>query len=375
VVTALGTLFLEIAPQQVRAIAVDGTSSTLLLCDNKGVPLTPALMYNDSRAQRQAGLIATIAPKQAGGHGASSSLAKLLWMQENNMDDNATHAVHQADWILGKLAGEWGVSDYNNCLKLGYDVGALCWPDWFSELNVNTALLPKVKTPGTTINTVSKKISRELNLRPDTEVIAGTSDGVAAFLAAGATRPGQAVTSLGSTLVLKLLSRQPVFSPEHGVYSHRLGNYWLVGGASNSGGAVLLQHFKQEQLQEMTSTLNPDVLLNLNYYPLPGIGERFPVNDPDMTGCLEPLPDSNVAFFQGILEGIAHIEAKGYRLLTELGAPEVTEIMTTGGGSKNPAWTSIRERITGIRQGKAHSDMAAYGTALLATGIIEKQYL
>lgn len=331
-------------------------------------------MYNDSRAQKQAETIARVAPKEAGCHGATSSLAKLLWMQENDIDINAVHAVHQTDWILGKLAGEWGYSDYNNCLKLGYDVEALCWPDWLSELSINAALLPKVNAPGTKINTVSKKVSDELGLRPGTKIIAGTSDGVAAFLAAGATQSGQAVTSLGSTLVLKLLSEQPVFSPEHGVYSHRLGNYWLVGGASNSGGAVLLQHFKKEQLQEMTPKLNPDVLLNLNYYPLPGIGERFPVNDPNMTGRLEPLPDSSVAYFQGILEGIAHIEAKGYRLLTELGAPEVTEIMTTGGGSRNPAWTKIREKIIGVKQTRAHSDMAAYGTALLATGIIEKQY-
>ena len=38
---------------------------------------------------------------------------------------------------------------------------------------------------------------------------------------------------------------RPVFSPEHGVYSHRLGDRWLVGGASNSGGKALLRYLQR----------------------------------------------------------------------------------------------------------------------------------
>ena len=40
---------------------------------------------------------------------------------------------------------------------------------------------------------------------PDTRVISGTTDSTASFMAAGA-GAGEAVTSLGSTLVLKVLS-------------------------------------------------------------------------------------------------------------------------------------------------------------------------
>ena len=51
-------------------------------------------------------------------------------------------------------------------------------------------------------------------------VVAGATDGCAAFLATGVDKPGEAVTSLGSTLVLKLASEQPLFAPEYGLYSH-----------------------------------------------------------------------------------------------------------------------------------------------------------
>ena len=370
VTASLTQILKEIDPARVAALAVDGTSGTLLLTDAKGVPVTPALMYNDARAVAEAEMLLSVAGARSGAHGASSSLAKLLWLQNKDMSKKAAHALHQADWIAGMLTGRFGVSDYNNSLKLGYDVETLAWPEWIATLGLKEGLLPEVLRPGDHIGNVGAEVVRKLGLRPDTRVLAGTTDGVASFLAAGAAKPGHAVTALGSTLVLKLLSDKPVFAAEHGVYSHRLGNLWLVGGASNSGGAVLLQYFKVEQLRELTPQLDPENLTGLEYYPLPGTGERFPINDPNMQPILEPLPGDSVTFLQGMLEGIAGIEAHGYQLLHKLGAPKISEVRTTGGGAKNPAWTRIRERIVGAPMKPAHSELAAFGTGLLAAGLV-----
>ena len=369
---SLAQLFKEIGSDRVAALLVDGTSGTLLLTDAKGVPVTPALLYNDARAVAEAEALLSLADPRSGAHGASSSLAKLMWLKNKELTAKAAHALHPADWIAGMLTGRFGVSDYNNCLKLGYDAQALRWPDWMGSLGLNQDLLPKVHKPGEDIGTVSTDMAKNFGLRPDTHVLAGTTDGVASFLAAGAAKPGHGVTALGSTLVLKLLSDKPVFSAEHGVYSHRLLNRWLVGGASNSGGAVLLQYFKIEQIHEMTPQLDPEHLTGLEYYPLPGIGERFPINDPGMQPILEPLPGDSLTFFQGMLEGIAGIEAHGYQLLHKLGAPKVRDLCTTGGGAQNPAWTRIRERIIGVPLKPARSGLAAYGAALLAADLVAK---
>jgi 7-cyano-7-deazaguanine reductase len=370
----LKTLLKQIDPNRVCALAVDGTSGTLLLCDAKGNPLAPAIMYNDQRAVQQAGKIAAVANPSSGAQGTSSSLAKLLWWQEQKLDKKAVHALHQSDWISGRLMGVFKHSDYNNCLKLGFDPEKMAWPAWLSTLGVNTGLLPEVHGPGETLGTVSADIAKTFGFPVGTKIVAGTTDGVAAFLAAGATEPGQGVTSLGTTLVLKLLSDKPIFSAKHGVYSHRLGRYWLAGGASNSGGGVLQQYFNVEQMREMTPMLDPENSTGLNYYPLPGVGERFPVNNPEMQPKLEPLPGDSVSYFQGMLEGITHIEAQGYALLEELGAPALTAVFTTGGGAANPAWERIRERTLQVKMMKAHSSHAAYGTALLAAGIIVKTF-
>jgi len=367
----LHELFKTVAPGRVRRIAIDGTSGTLLLCGRDGTPITDAILYNDGRALAQAERIAAYAVRHSGAHGVGSALAKLLWFHDKNLHRSAAFAAHPADWIMGKLTGRWGHSDYNNCLKLGYNAEAMRWPEWLAALDINMELLPTVHPSGELVATISAESASAFGMPAECEVVAGTTDGVASFLAAGGQRPGHAVTALGSTLVLKLLTDKPVFAPEHGVYSHRLGRYWLAGGASNSGGAVLLQYFDAGQMEQMTPLLDPEHFTGLDYYPLLDIGERFPHNDPKKTAVLEPLPNNSVTFFQGLLEGIARIEAQGYELLQQLGAPAVSEVRTTGGGGRNPAWQRLRERILGVPIKKPVSDQAAYGSALLAAGLIE----
>lgn len=360
--------------KRVHRLAIDGTSGTLLLCDRDGTPVTPALMYNDRRAEAQATMIAAVATPDCGAHGASSSLAKLLWLKDTKSHARAAHALHQAEWLANRLTGEYGHGDYNNALRLGYDPQTRTWPDWLTALDVDSTLLPRVHAPGETLGTLAPDVAETLGLPPTIEVTAGTTDGVAAFLATGASRPGHAVTILGSTLVLKLLVLRPVFSVAHGVYSHRLGKYWLAGGASNSGGAVLLQYFDEQQLRELTPMLDPEHSTDLEYYPLPGVGERFPINDAQMEPKLEPLPGDSATFLQGLLEGIARIEARGYQVLVELGAPPVTTVWTIGGGSRNPAWTRIRERTLGIKLETPRSEHPAYGAALLAAGVVARSF-
>jgi sugar (pentulose or hexulose) kinase len=95
-------------------------------------------------------------------------------------------------------------------------------------------------------------------------------------------------------------------------------------------------------------------------------GERFPEYNPQLPPRLEPRPEDDAVFFQGILEGIAAIERRGYRLLEELGAPYPLRVHSVGGGAANSAWRSIRETLLGIPVIAASHQSAAYGAALLA---------
>ena len=369
---ALLAAFEQISQQidisEIKAIAVDGTSATLLLCDQHGQPLTPALMYNDSRSGNEACKIEQHADDHSAAHGAGSSLAKLLHLAKQHPD--ARYALHQADWISGKLSGQFGHSDDNNCLNLGYDPASATWPAWFSELGFDQDLLPVVHAPGDHIAVIDKHVSLATGLPEDTRIIAGTTDSIAAFIATGAHEQAEAVTSLGSTLVLKIISDKPVFSRQHGIYSHKLFGRWLSGGASNSGGASLLRFFTLEEIEAMTPLLKPQQPTGFDYYPLPATGERFPVADPlfkpRIPEHIPNDPEQRLLHFQGLLEGISRIEKKGYQLLHELGAPWPDKVFSVGGGAANQAWGQIRQHFLQTPVLASTQQQAAFGSALLA---------
>jgi len=353
--------------KNLKALAIDGTSGTILLTDKYGNPTSSILMYHDLRATQEAQIIKEIMPMENGGQGASSSLARLLWLLKNEPNANHRHALHQADYILGTLANNYSLSDENNCLKLGYDVFKRIWlKTEMQQLGIDHSMLPQVFKPSTHVAMITPKYAKQLQLPESLQLVSGTTDSIAAFIATGATQIGEAVTSLGSTMVVKLIADQPIFSAKYGVYSHRLGDQWLIGGASNSGGKVLRHYFSVKEMEVLTKMLKPEQLTDLHYYPLIKTGERFPKADPNKQALLSPRPESDSVFFQGMLEGIAEIENSAYKKLYELGAPPLTSIRSVGGGSHNKAWTQIRKNIIKVEMVTPKQSEAAFGSALLA---------
>ena len=394
---------------QLRGLAIDGTSGTVLLCDKDLNPVTPALLYHDDRAHQQASQLTAIAPK---GHivcTATSGLAKFLWLtaprpstgrvsgggvnaasslldsrlptfgvpltgaQQNDFKP-AAYFLHQADWLTALLSGQPGISDYHNALKTGYDIDRLCWPDWIMTLP-HAHLLPQVFTPGENIGYIQPDIAAHFGIHPQCAIHAGTTDSIAAFIATEINEIGVGITSLGSTLVLKQLSPTRIDAPEFGVYSHRYADLWLVGGASNAGGCVLRRYFDDAQLAALSAHIDPLQTSPLDYYPLSKTGERFPVNDAHLAPRMEPRllrpgsgqAESDVEFLHGLLQGLARIEAAGYAKLAALDAPPLSRVITNGGGAKNTVWCQMRERLLGVPVSTALHTQAAYGSALLCT--------
>jgi sugar (pentulose or hexulose) kinase len=370
---------------QVRAIALDGTSSTVMLCNTDGIPVCEPILYNDARGAAVTERLRAIAPDNHTVLSATSSLAKLLWWQEGGLEAHPTkqfslcgtgilpvveklYFLHQADWLAFLLHGKLGISDYHNALKLGFDLDTLCYPNWLREgiAGAATPELPQVVAPGTPVGEVRAQVGDRFGFPRDCMVCAGTTDSIAAFLASGVNLPGEAVTSLGSTLAVKLLSHTRVDDSRYGIYSHKLGDLWLVGGASNTGGAVLRHFFTDVELENYSTQIDPAQESLLDYYPLLKKGDRFPINDPNLPPRLEPRPTDSVEFLHGLLESIARIEARGYQLLQELGATPLTKVYTAGGGAKNSVWSAIRKRYLKVPVETPIHTAAAYGTALLA---------
>lgn len=351
--------------KKIEVISINGTSSTVLLCNSQGIPIEKPILYNESRDITVLDDFKDIIPEHHLVNSSTSSLVKLLWWYKTQKINPNCYFLHQADWLEFLLHRKLGISDYHNALKLGYDVKNLCYPDWLKALPIYS-ILPQVLPPGTPIKTVNNYMIKRFNFPKHCQVCTGTTDSIAAFLASGSKNPGEAVTSLGSTLVLKLLSNTYVEDISSGIYSHRLGNLWLTGGASNTGGAVLKHFFNDEELEELSKQININQKTNLDYYPLLKPGERFPVNDSKLAPKIEPIPNNKVAFLQGLLESMAKIEALGYEKLQAFGATPVTKIYTAGGGAKNKNWAKIRQDYLQVPVKISSQTEAAYGTALLA---------
>ena len=351
---------------EVGHLCVDGTSGSLVLTDEGLTPVTRGLLYRDGGFEAEAARIAAVAPPAHVARGPGSALARALRLVAEDTDGRSRHLLHQADFVAAKLMGRGGASDANNALKTGYDPEVGAWPDWIASTGLPGRLLPRVALPGATQGSVAPAIASRFGLPPEAAVHAGTTDSIAAFVAGAPMALGAAVTSLGTTLAIKVLSDHRIDRPEMGLYSHRIGPGWLVGGASNTGGAALLKHFTAGELARLSGLIDPSRPSGLDYYPLPAPGERFPVADPDLMPRETPRPEDDATFLHGLLEGIARIEAACYDAVAAAGGAQPTEVITAGGGAANETWRRIRERVIGLPVRSATQTEAAVGAARLA---------
>ena len=140
------------------------------------------------------------------------------------------------------------------------------WPKWFDQLPIEMNSLPNIKIPGQSIGELRNSELIDLGFNNKTKVIAGTTDSIAAFLATGAKNTGEAVSSIGTTLVVKL-SQISQFIIRNLGSTVSLGRKLVSGGASNVGGKILKELFS-DRIEELSKDIDSNNLLNLNYYPL-----------------------------------------------------------------------------------------------------------
>ena len=362
-----------IAPEAVRAISIDGTSGTIVPLDTAHRPLMNGIMYNDPRARDQAKRVhaALSGQERKLGYafGASYSLPRVLWVMEARPDiyEKTTLFAHQADYVAGLLCGEYAVSDYSNALKTGYDLIDGRWPGEISAaLGFDAGRLPRIVRPGEAIAPVSKDAARRLGLSTSTMVTGGSTDGYASALAAGAVKPGDWASIIGTTFVLKGVTRDLVIDPSGSSYSHRLPTgAWLLGGAGNIGGRVLNGVANGRPFDALNAEAEALIPTGVRCYPLPGKGERFPFVDPD---C-EPFYIGDLTggrLYPAVMEGVAFTERLALERMQALGCAVGDAICAAGGACRSDLWLRIRASVLD-RQIKVPAVVdAAMGSALLA---------
>jgi sugar (pentulose or hexulose) kinase len=196
-------------------------------------------------------------------------------------------------------------------------------------------------------------------------VTTGITDGCASQVASGAINPGQWNTTIGTTMVIKGVTRNEVVDPSGLIYSHRHpAGYWMPGGASNTGADWVTGEFG-DGLDALNQTALQLMPTGLVAWPLRQEGERFPFLAPTARGF---APDglSRALRYTASMEGVAYIERYAYELIGQLSGETVTAVFTAGGASNSNAWLAIRASVLNRPVHKAHNVSGAMGAAILA---------
>jgi sugar (pentulose or hexulose) kinase len=324
-------------------------------------------MYSDRRAGGVADEIAAAYPGL--GVNVSWGLPKIVWFERTFPELAARiHAWrHPADFLIGRLTGEWKLTDQTTALKSGFDLVRNAWPvDVFAALGVEVAKMPVVGTTGEVAGRIRVNAAEETGLPVGTPVMLGMTDGCASQVSAGAVRPGAWNSTIGTTLVIKGTTVGPVIDPLGRIYNHRHPQgYWMPGAASNTGAAWISAWFPEQDLGELDRLAARVVPTGDLTYPLVGTGERFPFVSAAATGFGYDGPDE-VVRYASALEGVAYLERMAFDLVEELSGERVEAVSTAGGGSAGETWLQIRANVLDRPVRKVRNANAASGAAMIA---------
>jgi sugar (pentulose or hexulose) kinase len=367
VVANLRRLIPRLTGRDIAGISVTSTSGTVIPLDTDWNPIAPALMYSDRRASDVSAEIELRFPEL--GVNLSWGLPKILWFERAFPGLGArTHAWrHPADFLIGRLTGEWVLTDQTTALKSGFDLAQLVWPEeLFADLTIDVRRMPEVGVPGQVAGRVDAAAAAETTVPIGTLVMLGMTDGCASQVGSGSVRPGSWSSTIGTTLVIKGTTIGPITDPLGRVYNHlHPQGYWMPGAASNTGAAWISAWFPDRDPAELDRLAAEVIPTGESTYPLLGTGERFPFASPTATGFGFEGPNETLRY-AAALEGVAYLERMAFDLVEELSGERVETVSTAGGGSAGDTWLRIRANVLDRSIRKVRNANAATGAAMIA---------
>ena len=364
----MGTLAATHPRIDLAGIAVTSTSGSLVVTDAHGEPLRPAILYDDGRGSIIAQKLNRQVKPGSASLNPSYSLVKAAWIQqqEPTVWDRTCHLLHPADWLVGKLTGEFGVSDYSNALKLGYEPEERKWSEAVNLANVPSEWLPVVVRPGQQVGILSPRASSQTGLVAGIPVLAGATDGMASLIACGAYQPCHANTTLGTTLVWKVLAKtKPGLAP--GIYCHlHPSALWAPGAASNTGPGSLRPNDPGLTPSEMDRLAVPHLPTTVVCYLLPSQGERFPFVNALAKSFLEGEAHGPGEWYAAQLQSLSFVERWGYEVLEKCGVEVGEVVYSAGGAARSPILSKLRAEVLNRAVVRCRYPTSAFGAAILA---------
>ncbi|MFI7704541.1 gluconokinase [Nonomuraea sp. NPDC049480] len=338
----------------VRGLSFSAAMHTLLALGPSHDPLTPALSWADTRSAEVARRL------RADGGGAElhqatgtpvhpmSPLTKLVWFSAHEPDLLLRTArwCGLKDFILFQFTGRL-TTDLSCASGMGLlDMRTARWHGPALDVaGVSAERLPEL-VPPTEVMALLPGPASVLGLPAGLPVIAGAGDGPLANLAVGATTPGMAALSLGTSGALRVARDRPGVDEQGRVFCYYLADgLWVLGGAVSNAGVVAqwaAESFGADlaDLLKEAAEIEPGAegLIALPHL----LGERAPWWDPDARGAVAGLRRGHgrAHLTRAMIEGVGQQLALVRDSLLAAGSA-VTAVRATGGALRSPLWADV----------------------------------
>lgn len=370
---------------RVGAIGVTGQMHTLIMLDERGETVRPAIIWNDKRtAQCLPALREALAEEPDGEYlrnivSTGSPAANLYWVSRHEPEVFARcrHFLIGPDYLVYRLTGVFCTDYVEASTSSLYSIRGCAWSRKLRELiGLPEAAYPPVRGSGETVGRLKGELARALGLREDVRVIAGTGDNAATAVSTGCIGRGYPVLSLGTSgvLIFPVRSLDRVERGKAILFSADGKNLlYLVQGVVQSTGESVSWWLRKVQGQKDFGTMDAEIdgkLLcrsQLLFYPHIN-GDKTLYADPELRGAFIGLNSETgpKEMYGAILEGLCF----AFRQLAggmALDLEKYGSLKVVGGGAKSSLWLQTLANVLNVRVERLGGAVGpAFGIALLA---------
>jgi len=374
-----------VSGERIAAVGLTGQMHGLVLLDEAGNVLRPAILWNDQRTQSQCDEIHQRIGKekfiQITGNVALTGFTapKILWVQENEPEvyAKAKHVLLPKDYIRYKLTGEYAMDKADGAGTVLFD---LKLRDWSTEvldaLGIDRAWMPRTFEGIECTGLVNEEAASRTGLKVGTPVAAGGGDQAAGAVGVGAVEPGIVGLTVGTSGVVFATTPSALIEPEGRLHAfcHAVPGMWHFMGVMLSA-AGSLQWYRDTLASDMSfddlvkeaesAPAGCEGLLFLPYLS----GERTPYPDPLARGAFIGLTlrHRRAHMTRAVLEGVAFGLKDSFILIQNAGLGQITQVRASGGGTKGALWRQILASVLEAELVTVNtSEGGAFGAALLA---------
>lgn len=369
----------------VAAIGLTGQMHGLVLLDDAGEVLRPAILWNDQRTAAECDEIrARIGRErliQITGNDALTGFTapKILWVQRNEPDvyARARHVLLPKDYIRFRLTDEYAMDKADGSGTILFDLKSRGWSgEVLDALGIPRDWLPPTFEGPETTGHVGAAAAGQTGLRVGTPVVAGGGDQAAQATGVGAISPGVVALTLGTSGVVFATTPSALIQPEGRLHAfcHAVPGRWHFMGVMLSAAGSLQWHrdtlapglsFDALVDEAEQTPVGSEGLLFLPYLS----GERTPHPDPLARAAWVGLTVRHTRghMTRAVLEGVSFGLLDSFRLIQQAGLGEINQVRASGGGMRSPLWRRILAGVLNVELVTVNTtEGAAYGSALLA---------